>query len=131
MSHDNLLIERGQVWVSRARPDRRIKVEAYAAEHDDVIYHVIGKSVRRSIYGFNLRAKYRLDTMTEADEGHTFRISYESRMSSTVTGDEHHRDAPDFDGIVHTVEVRAWNLRDALKKAADLPFNVLMGEPSE
>lgn len=63
-----------------------------------------------------------------ADEGHTFRISFESRGSYKVVGDEHHHDAPDFDGGVHTVEVRAWNLRDALVKASELPFSVLMGE---
>jgi hypothetical protein len=65
------------------------------------------------------------------EDGHTFEISYRSRGSYTVTGDPEHRDAPDFDGFVHRVEVRAWNLRDALRRAAELPFDVLMGEQSE
>lgn len=66
-----------------------------------------------------------------ADQGHTFRISHESRGSHKVVGDEHYTDEPEFVGPVHTVEVRAWNLRAALHKAAELPFNVLMGEPSD
>lgn len=55
------------------------------------------------------------------DEGHTFRISVSSRMSSTVVGDEHHTDADYFFGA-HVTAVRAWNLRDALDKAHDLRF---------
>lgn len=61
------------------------------------------------------------------DDGHTFRITFDSRGSYSVVGDEHHTDAPDFHGVPHVVEVRAWNLRDALRKAANLPFDVLMG----
>lgn len=61
------------------------------------------------------------------DDGHTFRITFTSRGSYKVVGDEHHHDAPDFDEFAHSVDVRAWNLRDALHKAADLPFDVLMG----
>lgn len=123
-----LPIERGQVWVLVAQPDRVIEVEQYFPDHGEVIYHQagVGSARRHSIYEWNLRKRYRPGH--PPDEGHTFRISYESRGSYSVVGDEHHTDAPDFDGIVHTVEVRAWNLRDALKKAADLPFNVLIGE---
>jgi hypothetical protein len=59
----------------------------------------------------------------EADRGHTFRITFSSRGSYTVTGDEHHTDAPHFDEPSRTVEVRAWNLREALAKAACLPLS--------
>lgn len=61
------------------------------------------------------------------DDGHTFRILFDSRGSYSVVGDAHHTDSPDFDGTYHVVEVRAWSLRDALLKAADLPFPVLLG----
>lgn len=56
------------------------------------------------------------------DDGHTFRISYQIRGSSMVVGDEHHTDAPAFSGIVTTVEVRAWDLKAALRKVLDMPF---------
>lgn len=61
------------------------------------------------------------------DDGHTFRILFDIRGSYSVVGDAHHTDSTNFDGIYHVVEVRAWNLRDALRKAVDLPFEALMG----
>jgi hypothetical protein len=60
------------------------------------------------------------------EDGHTFRIRYDSRASSKVTGDPEHTDASDFMGPVKEVQVRAWDLRTALRKAADLPFGELM-----
>lgn len=59
--------------------------------------------------------------------GHTFRFRFDIRPSSKVVGDPECTDAPDFMGPVSEIQVRAWNLRDALRKAADLPFGVLMG----
>lgn len=61
------------------------------------------------------------------EAGHTFRFRFDIRGSSKVVGDPEYTDAPDFMGPVHEIQVRAWNLRDALRKAADLPFAVLMG----
>lgn len=60
--------------------------------------------------------------MSEPSEGHTFRISVESRGSYRVTGDPTYRDAPEFDGIPWVMEVRAWSLREALEKAVAVPF---------
>jgi hypothetical protein len=65
------------------------------------------------------------------EDGHTFRFTYESRGSYTVTGDATYRDAQEFDGIIHTVDVRAWSLRDAFRKAAGLSFGVLMSQQVE
>jgi hypothetical protein len=65
------------------------------------------------------------------EDGHTFEISYRSRGSYRVVGDEQHHDAPGYSGPTHRVEVRAWNLRDALRRAAELPFDELMGEQAE
>ena len=59
--------------------------------------------------------------------GHTFRFRFDIRGSSRVVGDLEYTDAPDFMGPVHEVQIRAWNLREALRKAADLPFAALMG----
>ena len=61
------------------------------------------------------------------EDGHTFRIRYDSRASSKVVGDPEYTDAPDFMGPVHEVQVRAWDLRSALRKAAELPFGELVG----
>lgn len=57
-----------------------------------------------------------------ADEGHRFEITFRSAGSYIVTGDEHHRDAEDWSDA-HTIVVRAWSLKSALKKAHDLPFS--------
>lgn len=56
------------------------------------------------------------------DSGHTFRVSVESRGSYAVVGVEGHHDADDFMGPVMTVEVRAWNLPDALRRACNYPL---------
>lgn len=61
------------------------------------------------------------------EDGHTFRLRFDIRGSSKVVGDPCHTDAPDFVGPTHEIQVRAWSLRVALRKAADLPFGVLMG----
>ena len=58
------------------------------------------------------------------DDGHTFRITSVSRGSYKVVGEEHHSDAPYFEvDFPFVVEVRAWSLTDAMRKAADLPFD--------
>lgn len=59
---------------------------------------------------------------TTPDEGHTFRIVVQSRMSSTVVGDEHHTDSDHF-GPGMLLDVRAWDLPSALRKAADFPLD--------
>ena len=64
------------------------------------------------------------------DKGHTFRIVFESRGSFKV-GDSDYIQEADWFGPPHQIEVRAWNLRDALLKAAMLPFNVQMGTQSQ
>lgn len=63
------------------------------------------------------------------DDGHTFRITFDVRGSSKVVGDPHFTDAPEYSGLPHTIEVRAWSLRAAFAKLLnDVPFAVLMGE---
>lgn len=62
------------------------------------------------------------------DDGHTFRITFDVRGSSKVVGDPHFTDAPAYSGLPHTIEVRAWSLLAALRKALDTPFAELMGE---
>lgn len=58
------------------------------------------------------------------ESGHTFRISVDSRGSYAVVGVEGHTDSEDFMGPPMTVEVRAWNLPDAVRRAANLPVSV-------
>lgn len=59
------------------------------------------------------------------DDGHTFRITMSSRGSYDVVGDPHHSDSPVF-GPETSVDVRAWNLRDALHRAAEMPLATLL-----
>lgn len=56
-----------------------------------------------------------------ADEGHTFRLSVSSRMSSKVVGDLHHSDA-NWWSEPWLLEVRAWGLAAALEAAAARPL---------
>jgi hypothetical protein len=56
------------------------------------------------------------------DDGHTFRLTALIRGSYGVVGEEHHTDVGEFMGPAFGVEVRAWNLPDALRKAAELPL---------
>lgn len=57
------------------------------------------------------------------EDGHTFRFSMTSRGSYGVVGQEGHTDAEWFTEEPWTLEVRAWNLTDALRKAAELPMS--------
>jgi hypothetical protein len=54
------------------------------------------------------------------DDGHTFRLEAHSRGSYGVVGQEGHTDADWLGEPPLTVEVRAWNLKDALRKALGL-----------
>jgi hypothetical protein len=56
------------------------------------------------------------------DDGHLFRLTVTGRMSSRVVGDEHHIDA-DWEGPAMTLDVRAWSLRSALRRAARMPLS--------
>jgi hypothetical protein len=60
--------------------------------------------------------------------GHTFRFTTVIRSSGRISGEKEYRDSLEFDGVPVSFEVRAWNLHDALTKAADLPFDVLMAD---
>lgn len=55
------------------------------------------------------------------DDGHTFSIAVSLRGSGRVVGDAHDTDSNYFSDLV-AVSVRAWNVRDALRQAADLPL---------
>lgn len=55
------------------------------------------------------------------EDGHTFRIEAVSRSSYRV-GNGPHTDADWFAEEPFTIEVRAWNLKDALKLAAEQPL---------
>lgn len=56
------------------------------------------------------------------DQGHTFRITVQSRGSYRIQGDEQYHDEPDFSGPPWVQEVRAWSLMEALRRAQDIPF---------
>lgn len=60
-------------------------------------------------------------------DGHTFRIGVDVRGSFTITGEGRHRDAGEFDSLPQYVEVRAWNLSDALRKASEIPLGEWFG----
>lgn len=62
------------------------------------------------------------------EDGHTFRITIESRGSYGVVGVSGHTDAEEFAGGARTVEVRAWDLPAALRKAAALPLATWFAE---
>lgn len=55
----------------------------------------------------------------DPEHGHTFRLVVTSRGSYGIVGEEEHTDSEDF-GPPFTVDVRAWNLPDALRQAAVL-----------
>lgn len=54
----------------------------------------------------------------DPEHGHTFRIEITSRGSYGVVGEEGHTDAEEFMGGPMTIDMRAWNLPDALRQAA-------------
>lgn len=60
------------------------------------------------------------------EDGHTFLITYQSKGSHQIGIDGPFRDQEDYVGPASFCEVRAWNLRDALRKAAELSFEDLM-----
>lgn len=61
--------------------------------------------------------------------GHTFRITVLCRGAYGITGDPKRYDEKEFDdGFMLPVEVRAWSLKQALLKAADLPFGTWFPE---
>lgn len=62
----------------------------------------------------------------DPSQGHTFLITYQSKGSYKVIGDTDYTDEKEHTGPAHFCEVRAWNLRDALIKAAHLSFEDLM-----
>lgn len=57
------------------------------------------------------------------EAGHTFRITVEMRSSNVVRGQRFHQDGAEFELVPNQVTVRAWNLSDALEKAAKLPLD--------
>lgn len=60
--------------------------------------------------------------MSSPDDGHTFKIAVSCRGSYAVVGQPFH-DADYFLATPNEVEVRAWDLRTALRVAAELPFD--------
>lgn len=66
------------------------------------------------------------------EDGHTFRLAITLRPSSKVVGEKTHHDADGFrpDGL-QPIEVRAWNLQDALLKAAELPLSAWFPEEDD
>lgn len=69
----------------------------------------------------------------DPEAGHTFRLTATSRGSYGVVGVEGHTDAewmPEDLVTPFRIEVRAWNQRDALCKAASLPLSAWR-EPGE
>jgi hypothetical protein len=61
----------------------------------------------------------------DPEAGHTFRLTAASRGSYAVSGIPGHTDAewmPEDVAAPFAIEVRAWNLSDALAKAARLPL---------
>lgn len=62
--------------------------------------------------------------------GHIFTLSFNSIIHSGIAGEgpESHRDGKLVMGTNRTVQVRAHNLRDALRKAASLPLDSWRGQ---
>lgn len=56
------------------------------------------------------------------DDGHTFEFIMRLRGAYGVTGEPGHRDSLYWHEPV-ALRVRAWNLRDALRKAAETPLH--------
>lgn len=74
--------------------------------------------------------------MKELDpaDGHIFEITHRALGSYSVGGNPKHYFEPEENLITapaFTFRVQAWSLVEALEKAANLPFNVLMGEEEE
>jgi hypothetical protein len=64
------------------------------------------------------------------EHGHTWRITVDCRGASSIHGQPGSlRDDPSWDENPRTVLVRAHSLAAAFRKAARLPFPLLMGEP--
>ena len=61
------------------------------------------------------------------EDGHTFRVSVTSRGSYGIAGEEGHTDADEFMGPAMTLDVRAWNLPEALRRAAARPLSQWSG----
>lgn len=134
-SYDMPALARVALDVLAEQGDLRAAVERLADEIEDSRVQRPGMQRRR-------RWADRLRSLTEhpaeapahtvtadregPDEGHTFRLVFDIRPSSAVVG-EPMSDGPVFMGPAHSIEVRAWNLRDALRKASGLPFAVQMG----
>lgn len=59
-------------------------------------------------------------------EGHTFRFEWSVRGSSRVVGESEYKDSNYF-SEPSVFEVRAWSVREALAKAAELSFSALQG----
>lgn len=63
--------------------------------------------------------------MTTPDDGHKWEITVTGTMSSSVVGEEHHRDANW--SHEHSTTVRAWSLPEAMQKASMLPLQAWSG----
>lgn len=63
-------------------------------------------------------------------DGHIFRFKFSSRGSYSIVGDAQHYFEP-VENLetepVFMFEVQAWSLVEALRKAAEMPFNELVG----
>lgn len=66
-------------------------------------------------------------TQEEMAEGHLFEFTWQSWGVSRVVGDPTYTQA-DWTLPPHPVRVRAWSLRDALAKVADLPLSAWFPE---
>jgi hypothetical protein len=58
----------------------------------------------------------------DPEQGHLFRFWWASRGSYKMVGDPTAYDEPHFSGNARTVEVRAWNLADAIEQLHGLPL---------
>lgn len=67
---------------------------------------------------------------TPAD-GHTWRIAVSERASTKVVSEDGHRDAERFTQLHNWVEVRAWDLSEALVRAAGLPLDSWFDEEDD
>lgn len=65
------------------------------------------------------------------DDGHTFRIAVSERASTKVVSEDGHRDAERFTQLHNWVEVRAWDLSEALVRAAGLPLDSWFDEEDD
>jgi hypothetical protein len=61
-------------------------------------------------------------------DGHTFRFIFDIKGAFKKVDTNEYVDESEFAEVYFTFDVRAWSLKEALLKAAELPFSQQMNE---